>query len=115
MCSGTFLNDRTRYHTNTVAMIIDITKNYEKILDLPDTPEADLPTFRITRLAEDIAKALYLKLLVGLIPRTLGHNLHLLHAPTGSRPEEARCLQTFRLTLMTSRLLNRCLIKTLPR
>ena len=63
-----FLNDRTGYHTNTVAMIIDIAKDYKKILDFPDTPEAELPTFRVTRLEEDMAKALYLKLLVGLLP-----------------------------------------------
>ena len=63
-----FLNDRTGFHTNTMAMIIDIANDYKKILDLPDTPEADLHTFRITRVAEDIAKALYLKLLVGLLP-----------------------------------------------
>ena len=63
-----FLSDRAGYHADDVAMIIDIAKDHKRILEFSDTPKAELPTFRVTRLEEDMAKALYLKLLVGLLP-----------------------------------------------
>ena len=63
-----FPRDRAGYHADDVAMILDITKDHKRILEFSDTPEAELPTFRVTRLEEDMAKALYLKLLVGLLP-----------------------------------------------
>ena len=63
-----FLSDRAGYHANGAAMIVDITKDHKRILEFSDTPEAELPTFRVIRLEEDMTKALYLKLLIGLLP-----------------------------------------------
>ena len=63
-----FLSDRAGYHADDVAMIIDIAKDHKRILEFSGILETKLPSFRVIRLEEDMAKAPYLKLLVGLMP-----------------------------------------------